>query len=313
MHRTDKGHSCFFYSSNKPTTEWAVGILDQLHARIDSSQSIDNRFPFKLSRPVTRINGEDRVFFLLSGSISRTLLLPDIKEDSPIGLALHYKSRHIDTVRMILTCIDEQEVLLSTDTLVLDGNSDWQWAKLTLPDNRPRLLNIEIQAIGSDLDQEEGLWLDRIELSRGGKLIAPAALPPHKARLAQKEITPFDPYDFEGYKALSPVASHPIVAIGEWMHGSQPVEKAAYEFLKYRIVHHKTQLVLMELPIEAMLSVNRFVLGDEAFELDTILLDFSIFSIPLGDIIQKKGTEIGPYSKTDFVNMVGNSLEIRTL
>lgn len=93
--------------------------------------------------------------------------------------------------------------------------------------------------------------------------------------------------DFSSYKQIQMLNNKKIVALGESLHGSATIERSAIQLMKHRVIYNNCKLILLESPLERMLSVNRFVLGDERFILDSIAnnLELSLYSEDFLDFI----------------------------
>jgi len=92
-------------------------------------------------------------------------------------------------------------------------------------------------------------------------------------KLSSTDITCFD--------QIPEIGAKKIISIGETAHGTETMSEIAYQLIRRQIEHNNCRLVLTELSLEMMLSFNRFVQGDESFNLDSLLYSFNMTFISL--------------------------------
>ena len=135
-----------------------------------------------------------------------------------------------------------------------------------LSDNTNRgaaMLHLNIVAQGTKSYTEQKLYLDKIEIKIGGKDINEGPLPstPIMANLKKSEIISLSLSDTNSFKRIPEIGNHKIVALGETIHGSESINEAAVELIKYQVLHNQCRFILLELPTEQSLYWNRYIQG----------------------------------------------------
>lgn len=258
---------------------WSVSVK-----RFDGDITYDSTAMYKGKYPMQIKQNRMAVFYApLSGVIYNSFFLPSVDSDS-LAISLTCKSQGLKKAYMVMSGISVEEKLLYSDTLSINGLNDWHTFSKNVPLRNVAMVEVAIAFKGNDTlrfvkskDEEyvsqQNLWLDRIEMKVGDKMINEYAMPsPTVTPLLSKEVIPND-------SLLSPTFDAPykntkIVAFGEAVHGSASIDNEVIQLLKHGIQNDNRRVILLEAPLEKMLYVNRFIQGDTAFHLDSVKVYF---------------------------------------
>lgn len=249
--------------------------------------------------------GKDIIFFASSGvrgvrgeredreesecSMSTGFLLPDVGNSHSMEASFLCKNQGYDTIRIIFTGFDTYGNIISTDTLETGKTSDWCESTQTIKIKNVSYMHLNLGVKGNASDTDKIVWIYRIRLKVDGRDLTEYPFPDWK-RDYIPDIDGLVKLSFDNsfaYKQIPLLATKKIVALGESLHGSGTLEESAIQIMKHRVLYNNCRLILLELPLEKVLSINRYVLGDERFELDSITknLDFCLYSENLLDFI----------------------------
>lgn len=256
---------------------WSVSVK-----RFDGDITYDSTAMYKGKYPMQIKQNRMAVFYApLSGVIYNSFFLPSVDSDS-LAISLTCKSQGLKKAYMVMSGINVEEKLLYSDTLSINGRNDWHTFSKNIPLRNVDMVEVAIAFNGIDSfvkskDDEylsqQNLWLDRIEMKVGDRMINEYAMPsPTVTPLLSKEVIPND-------SLLSPTFDAPykntkIVAFGEAVHGSASIDDEVIQLLKHGIQYDNRKVIMLEAPLEKMLYVNRFIQGDTAFHLDSVKLYF---------------------------------------
>lgn len=252
---------------------WSVSVK-----RFDGDITFDSTAMYKGKYPMQIKQNRMAVFYApLSGVIYNSFFLPSVDSDS-LAISLTCKSQGLKKAYMVMSGISVEEKLLYSDTLSINGLNDWHTFSKNVPLRNVAMVEVAIAFNGNDSigfvkSKDENLWLDRIEMKVGDRMINEYAMPsPTVTPLLSKEVIPND-------SLLSPTFDAPykntkIVAFGEAVHGSASIDDEVIQLLKHGIQYDNRKVIMLEAPLEKMLYVNRFIQGDTAFHLDSVKVDF---------------------------------------
>lgn len=250
--------------------------------------------------------------FILRMEPWQQLLLPDTKARwADISLAACGKN--LSMCRLIVRGSDRHEKTLFTDTLSTLSNGRWQRFSTRVPLRKAVFLYLSIEADGeggeyagyptgfapADSTSEQGLSLGRIDIRLDGRPIddfpvdgrMDITVPNPKAAVPLS----FDDDELCGH--IPPLRSKRVVALGETAHGSETMSRAAFQLIRHRIADRGCRLVLLEEHCEGMLSLNRFVQGEDGFVLDSLLAPFR-YSINNSTAIREFCLWLRDYNRT---------------
>lgn len=231
--------------------------------KIDSSTVYKGKHPLKLSR-------------LSAGYLLQQFMLPD-KKANHIQVSISVKMRDIRDASLLIDRISEKEVDFTTDTVnILCSDTCWNTFSYTLPAEKMTLIGFQILITESQnrKDSNPAVWLHRIEILLDGTPIDRYPLPvvPAVVLNTNTAVAPLPLCD-DNYDPIPELNNKKIVALGETMHGSRTLNRLAWQLIKQQIEKNNCKLVLVELPFEAMLSVNKEVQGIAGFSADSLFCE----------------------------------------
>ena len=212
----------------------------------------------------------------LSSTLFNMILLPEAPIDT-IEIRMTSKQKNLKQARLLIDRISKHEKILFTDTLSANlQDTTWNSASIKIPASDVKLLNLRLGVYGrndkKDPNRELVIWLDRVEILADGRSLNEFVLP---------IIEPFSVSNPEEIKTLSfeedlygnieELKSKKIVALGETVHGSGTVNRAAAQIIKHRVLNNDCRLILLELPSETMMFLNKEIQGETVFRGDSIL------------------------------------------
>lgn len=224
-------------------------------------------------------------------------------------LSITLKTRNLINAELVVRGIDQLETVLYTYRTPILNDNTWSTYTSKFPLKDAALLNVSINLLGGDDSLHQVVWFDRLELKVDGKEPEvcddnPRFSYPPVSTLTTYPLSLSDPYT---YRNIPDIKKHSILAIGESIHGSRTMNKIGFDFMKYCIEREEACLMLLELPLESMLAVNRYIQGDERFKLEDILKKeaHSLFSNKqMGDFFRwLKGYNQGRLQKVWFLGI----------
>lgn len=210
---------------------------------------------------------------------------------SRLEVKVRYKSENCPMLYLRLATIGDREEIVATDTLFLPLSKEWTTLSQLMNIGNGNLLSLSVEAIGNERDKitssfertgmrfenNAKIWIDELEILIDGKNLTEAQTDNSLTTSLTKED--FISLNNENRCHLS-FLNKKILAIGETVHGTSTMNSVAIEIMKDRIKNKKCKFVLLEIPLEFSLYINRYVFGDERFTLDNIstYFDHLLFS-----------------------------------
>lgn len=198
------------------------------------------------------------------------LCTTDAKEGT---LSITLKTNNLEKAELMVSGINQFETVLYTHRTPIVSDNTWSTYSSEFPLKDVALLNVSINILGGNDSLRQVVWLDRLELKIDGNEPEvcddnPCFSYPSVSSLTTYPLSLSEPYT---YQKIPDIKQHSILAIGESIHGSQTMNKIGFDFMKYCIEKEGARLALLELSLEGMLAVNRYIQGDERFKLEDLL------------------------------------------
>ena len=274
----------FVHTDNDWFRKWLYGGIFESYsitARIDSD---DILMPLQFYQMYyERNNVRYRERFKLPLYMEDKMLLPIIPKKE-VEIALTCKSQNLKPIKLIISGFDNEENRMLSDTLSVPSENIWQKYIKKIKAKNCRFISFDLIAEGTidTYDYEimpvnetnnQYLWLDKIEITIDGKNIKQFSLSDAIGdyKIKKKNVIPVT--NDASFNKIDLFNEKRILAIGESVHGSESFNKIANQIVKYQVEHNNCKLVLIELDIEETLPMNRFIQGDDSFNIDTILYD----------------------------------------
>lgn len=210
---------------------------------------------------------------------------------SRIEVKVRYKSENCPMLYLRLATIGDCEEIVATDTLFLPLSKEWTTISQLMNIGNGNLLSLSVEAIGNERDKitssfertemqfedNAKIWIDELEILINGKNLTEVQTNNSLSISLTKED--FISLNNENLYHL-PFLNKKILAIGETVHGTSTMNSVAIEIMKDRIKNKNCKFVLLEIPLEFSLYINRYVFGDQRFTLDSIstYFDHLLFS-----------------------------------
>jgi len=201
------------------------------------------------------------------------------KRDSrqEVTIKINYKIENGSELYLKLITISDCEKIKTMDTLHLSLNEEWTTERLSVDLKKAAFLNLSVEAKGSTKNNAK-IWINDLDVFINGKNIKDIEAEEKgiKMSLPKEDVTPID----DNNRTSLPFINSKILAIGETIHGTETMNDIAIEIIKDRIIHNSCNLVLLEMPFENSFYINRYILGDSNFKIDSIssYFDRSLFS-----------------------------------
>lgn len=266
-------YNLYFDPYSKTKSPWKLDKTNPFVIQQDSTQTIHGKNPLCLTQVKT-----GRQYFRFKGIIKQTILLPETNADS-ITVSLNCKSQNLLHSRLIICGIDDNESILYTDTLSLLGSAEWRTFSLSVPNHNVVLLNLSIEAEALNDKSQQCLYLDKLDIRLDGKDINSFPLPtiPIISDIKKRDLISMSFSNDTALNKMSALENKKIVAIGETVHGSETITEVAAQLIKHQVEHNNCKLILLEMPIEQTLFLNRYIRGDSLFKNDNLTQELSRF------------------------------------
>ena len=304
-----------FAHFNDSVPNW-ISFVNQSNVMIDSATVYHHKHPLKISpqKKWARL----QIPASLSSTLFNMILLPEAPIDT-IEIRMTSKQKNLKQARLLIDRISKHEKILFTDTLSANlQDTTWNTASIKIPASDVKLLNLRLGVYGrndkKDPNRELAIWLDRVEILADGRSLNEFVLP---------IIEPFSVSNPEEIKTLSfeedlygnieELKSKKIVALGETVHGSGTVNRAAAQIIKHRVLNNDCRLILLELPSETMMFLNKEIQGETVFRGDSILKNLGMLfdTSVLADLVLwlKQYNNAHPDDKVTLMGMDLNLLD----
>lgn len=297
---------CFIYAPNHIFGQCSFADRYNLLFQLADSQKVsawipDAKFLSTFSKDSILYNGKYplRISRLYLKKVFTSPLEAYLRQNIPIcataakevSISITLKTENLSKAELAVSGIDQFETVLYTKRLPILNNHIWSTYTGQFSLNKVALLNVSINLLGRTDSLNQMAWLDRVEMKINGE----------EPKVSDKDpLFPFPPVSDlttyplslsapDMYQKIPDIRRHSILAIGESIHGSLTMNTIGFDFIKYCIEKEGACLALLELPLERMLAVNRYIQGDERFKLDELLKkeEQSLFSNKkLGDFLR---------------------------
>ena len=207
------------------------------------------------------------------GRVSTLLPLFQTRNTHPeISIHLHYRTESLSELYFKLVAFGECERVLSVDTLHFPFSNEWIDYSRSITVENAMFLELFINARADSIQMmvepyRAGVLIEGFNVLVDGKPIDLQVVPATRTPLIRSDAIPFDSSNL----SHMPFMDSKILAIGETVHGTETFNRIAADIIKERILHHNCRLVLLELPLEFSLYINRFIFGDPNFTRDYIV------------------------------------------
>lgn len=188
------------------------------------------------------------------------------KNGAEVTASIRYKTLNCERAYITLNSIGAGEQILKSDTIELPLTEEWKEVSKKVKIKDAYLLNIFIEAVGSEL-AFNNIRVSAFKLEANGTLLKNETAPKSdNTSLKKSDVMVLNGVDF----GKIPSMQSRIMGIGETVHGSKTLGRMAFDIIKERIIKQGCNLVLHEYPLEYSFYVNRYIKNDPRFKLQDI-------------------------------------------
>lgn len=188
------------------------------------------------------------------------------KKGAEVTVSIRYKTLNCERAYITLNTIGAGEQFLRSDTIELPLTEEWKEVSKKVKIKDAYLLNVFIEAVGSEL-AFNNIRVSAFKLEANGALLKNETAP--KSDNTMLKISDAITLNGVNFGKIPSVQSR-IMGIGETVHGSRTLGGMAFDIIKERIIKQGCNLVLHEYPLEYSFYVNRYVKNDPRFKLQDI-------------------------------------------
>ena len=188
------------------------------------------------------------------------------RQGAEVTASIRYKTLNCERAYITLNSIGAGEQILKSDTIELPLTEEWKEVSKKVKIKDAYLLNVLIEAVGSEL-AFNNIRVSAFKLEANGTQLKNETAPKSdNTTLKKSDVMVLNGVDF----GKIPSMQSRIMAIGETVHGSKTLGHMAFDIIKERIIKQGCNLVLHEYPLEYSFYVNRYIKNDPRFKLQDI-------------------------------------------
>ena len=188
------------------------------------------------------------------------------KQGAEVTASIRYKTLNCERAYITLNSIGAGEQILKSDTIELPLTEEWKEVSEKVKIKDAYLLNVFIEAVGSEL-AFNNIRVSAFKLEANGTQLKNETAPKSdNTSLEKSDVITLNGVDF----SKIPSMQSRIMGIGETVHGSRTLGHMAFNIIKQRIIKQGCNLVLHEYPLEYSFYVNRYIKNDPRFKLQDI-------------------------------------------
>ena len=188
------------------------------------------------------------------------------KQGAEVTASIRYKTLNCERAYITFNSIGAGEQVLKSDTIELPLTEEWKEVSKKVKIKDAYLLNVFIEAVGSEL-AFNNIRVSAFKLEANGTQLKNETAPKSdNTSLKKSDAITLNGVDF----GKIPSMQSRIMAIGETIHGSKTLGQMAFDIIKQRITKQGCNLVLHEYPLEYSFYVNRYIKNDPRFKLQDI-------------------------------------------
>ena len=188
------------------------------------------------------------------------------KQGAEVTASIRYKTLNCERAYITFNSIGAGEQVLKSDTIELPLTEEWKEVSKKVKIKDAYLLNIFIEAVGSEL-AFNNIRVSTFKLEANGAQLKNETAPKSdNTTLKKSDVMVLNGVDF----GKIPSMQSRIMGIGETVHGSRTLGGMAFDIIKERIIKQGCNLVLHEYPLECSFYVNRYIKNDPRFKLQDI-------------------------------------------
>lgn len=205
-------------------------------------------------------------------------------EANDITLKVKYKSKDVQHFYVTFNSITNGARIARRDTITLPASPNWAEATSQMLLKHADLLSVTLEATGKK-DTVGTFQLADFGIYADGKKLSNEVPDAEVAPLFQR--SDLLNWTFGNYGNI-PCIDSPILGIAETIHGTKTMNAVAMDMMKERILKYQCKLVMLELPMESIFYINRYVKNDPRFKFSYIsnYIDNSLLGEPTKAFIE---------------------------
>ena len=205
-------------------------------------------------------------------------------ETNDITVRVKYKSKDVQHFYVTLNSLTNGARVARRDTIMLPASPNWAEATSQLHLKHADLLSVTLEATGKK-DTLGTIQLADFGVYADGKKLSNEVPDAEVAPLFQR--SDLLNWTFGNYGNI-PCMDSQILGIAETIHGTKTMNAVAMDMMKERILKHQCKLVMLELPMESIFYINRYVKNDPRFKFSHIsnYIDNSLLGEPTKAFIE---------------------------
>lgn len=242
---------------------------------------------FRLDLDTTAVQKQLRLEIVAPLKGVWSTLLPTYQltgETNDVKVRVKYKSKDVQHFYVTLNSITNGARLARRDTITLPASPKWVETTSQLHLKHADLLGVSFEATGKK-DTLGTIQLADFGVYADGKKLSNEVPDAEVAPLFQR--SGLLNWTFGNYGNI-PCMDSPILGIAETIHGTKTMNAVAMDMMKERILKHQCKLVMLELPMESIFYINRYVKNDPRFNFSYIsnYIDNSLLGEPTKAFIE---------------------------
>ncbi|OFQ19642.1 hypothetical protein HMPREF2955_09175 [Prevotella sp. HMSC073D09] len=242
---------------------------------------------FRLDLDTTAVQKQLRLEIVAPLKGVWSTLLPTYQltgETNDVKVRVKYKSKDVQHFYVTLNSITNGARIARRDTITLPASPKWVETTSQLHLKHADLLGVSFEATGKK-DTLGTIQLADFGVYADGKKLSNEVPDAEVAPLFQR--SDLLNWTFGNYGNI-PCMDSQILGIAETIHGTKTMNAVAMDMMKERILKHQCKLVMLELPMESIFYINRYVKNDPRFKFSHIsnYIDNSLLGEPTKAFIE---------------------------
>ena len=199
-------------------------------------------------------------------SLGQTIILPvnNYQKEARVSLISKYQATGVLWLKVKSLDKDGEEI--ASDSIKINTKG-WSKKNIFIPVLQAKALRINIQYNGND-NPGQAIWIDKVLIKIDGKDISQQSYYSKKKEdsiavfnsLTNKYIIPLTSgNDSTMLNNIPGLNQKRIIGLGESTHGSSTIKTARYQFLKNLVLNADCKLVLLETPIDMVLTWDLYI------------------------------------------------------
>lgn len=267
---------------------------------IDSTDRIGAKYPLCLQS--IKMLPKAKIYLGFYGCSVQKLFIPGDYQN--IQFALNAKSVNLSKSWLKVTCLDEHEKYLVSDSVFLKRNGKWDWCQINVSGKNARFFRVEIGGEGKkDLKECAKLVVDHLSILGDGKEIGQIDL---SECIPQKEDFCLDSFDTK--KIIPRLEGKKVVVLAETVSQDSTTLSLEKELVTELVEQGICKLIFVDMPFDRVLLFNLYIQGSQRVVKDRLMESMQAMKSPVLEMNLLE--DLRNYNRTheDKVNLLGLGL-----